>query len=367
MSEIASQLPTEPIVHERTRAEGLTDLVVSAPDGAEIARYTVNLRDHRAPDATHSPRIARWEDCRYGGMVCLNDNQFVGREWSTNRDPGLFAPARLDVAGWVATMKRAGMRYAVLTVRHTSGFLLWDSPTSGFDVAASPCGTDVVADFVQECRRQGIAPGIYYCLWGHEKSLLPHANARPVILAQLHELASRYGEIAVFWIDMQLWAPADLPAQDIYDLLRNLQPDTVVLFNQHVQDGTKIAYFPTDALNGELMVPPAEGHQAVRQFDGRSCYLPFEFEPVSQRRSVGFATPIGDVGVWFTNAAGQGFEESRPMPVEVLFEWIRQGFRRGAANVLLSLGPDPTGAMRPHDTAQREELGQRPREARLTA
>ena len=30
------------------------------------------------------------------------------------------------------TMKQAGMKYAVLTARHTSGFLLWDSATSEF-------------------------------------------------------------------------------------------------------------------------------------------------------------------------------------------------------------------------------------------
>ena len=59
---------------------------------------------------------------------------------------------------------------------------------------------------------------------------------------------------------MMNWAPPDLSTQEIYDALKSLQPNAVVMFNQHVQDGTKINYFPTDVVNGELVPPPATGH-----------------------------------------------------------------------------------------------------------
>ena len=68
------------------------------------------------------------------------------------------------------------MDHAVLTVRHTSGFLLWDSPTSEHDVAGSGNPADVVKLYVEECRRQELQPGIYYCLWGGKFN--PHPNAR---------------------------------------------------------------------------------------------------------------------------------------------------------------------------------------------
>ena len=134
-------------------------MTVTYPDGKEVVRYTVNLKDHHQPETEKTPRIARWESWRYGGFVCFNDNQFTDTKFSKNKDPRLFNPASLDVAGWVAAMKKAWMKYAVLTARHTSGFLLWDSLTSGLDVGASPCKTDLVEAWVRECRRQGIVPG----------------------------------------------------------------------------------------------------------------------------------------------------------------------------------------------------------------
>ena len=76
----------------------------------------------------------------------------------------------------------------------------------------------------------------------------------------------------------------------------------------------------------------------------KQYYLPFEFEPVSQRRiSKGTTTPIGAVGAWFTYGEGKGFEVSKPIETKVLFDWIKQAYDRGAANVLLSLAADHTG------------------------
>jgi hypothetical protein len=135
--------------------------------------------------------------------------------------------------------------------------------------------------------------------------------------------------------------------------------------NQHIQDGQKINYFPTDVMNGEVVVPPAGGHQPLRTVNGKQYYLPFEFEPISQRISKGTTTPVGAVGAWFTYGEGKGFEVSKPIEVKVLFDWIKQAYDRGAANVLLSLAADHTGSMREDDVKQLEELGKMLREAKL--
>jgi hypothetical protein len=289
--------------------------------------------------------------------VCFNTNQFTGDELCRTRNPKVYNPAALDVRTWVDAMTMAGMRYAVLTTRHTSGFLLWDSATTDYDVGSSGNTTDVVKAFANECRRQGIAPGFYYCMWGGEWE--PAPDARAVILAQLYELASNYGEIPYFWIDMMNWAPKDLPTQEVYDLLKNLQPNTIVIMNQHIQDGTTIKYFPTDILNGEVQLPPEKGHQPLREVNGSKYYLPFEFEPVSQRRDAAqsvAATPMGP-GVWFTYGDGQSFPASRPFPCEGLCDWIRQAYARGTSNVLLSLASDHSGRMREEDVEQLRRLG----------
>ena len=354
----------EPTVVEKKLDNGLTELRVVSDTSNNIATYKVDLKNHHYPATNDSGIIKQWENYRFGGFFCFNDNQFAGTECPKNKDANLYNPTQLDITGWATTMKNAGMKYAVLTVRHTSGFLLWDSVTSEFDVAASSNKTDVAGEFVKECRQQGIAPGFYYCLWGG--TWMPNPNARAIILAQLHELATSYGEISYFWIDMGNWRPGNLSPQEIYDAIKNEQPNAVVILNQHIQDGRKINYFPTDVMNGEVTVPPVGRHQPFRKVNGKQCYLPFEFEPVSQRiSSRGTTTPLGPVGVWFTYGAGKGFPVSQLIPVNVLFDWIKQGYDRGTANVLLSLAADHTGKMRPDDVKQLEELGKMLRKAGL--
>lgn len=219
--------------------------------------------------------------------------------------------------------------------------------------------------YVQACRRQGIVPGIYYCLWGGKACSvtgnreIPEARAH--ILAQLYELATRNGPIPYFWIDMKNWAPQDLSAQEIYDLLKNINPQTVVLLNQHIQRGTEIKYFPTDVLNGEMMMPPESGHQALRELKGQRYYLPFEYEPCSQHQPGPEWKNNADYGnyVWFTYGKERDFTPSQAFPVEKLHQHITEAYERGTANVLLSCAPDHTGRFREEDVKQLIELGRR--------
>jgi len=106
----------------------------------------------------------------------------------------------LNFDSMMKTFQDAGVKYAVLTTRHTSGFCLWDSKATEFDVAKSPFKKDVVRMFVNACRKYNIKPCLYYCLWGSKdwnpanwnpiiKSELNHTTPKKVILQQLTELA----------------------------------------------------------------------------------------------------------------------------------------------------------------------------------
>jgi alpha-L-fucosidase len=351
----AAQLcAVEPTVQE-TREGNHSVIKIKAPDGGEKV-YRIDLSPRHSPASEKTEILKKWESYRLGAFICFNTNQFTGEELCKIRDPKIYNPSQLDVAGWVATFKAAGMKYAVLTTRHTSGFLLWDSATTDLDVAQSGNKTDVCKEFVKECRRQGLIPAFYYCLWGG-KDWNPDPNARAIILAQLYELATQHGEIPYFWIDMKNWAPTDLSTQEIYDCLKFLQPDCVVEFNQHIQDGKKIAYFPTDVLDGELTPPPATGHNPLRTVGDKKYYLPFDYNLVSQSRAGGYAyDPLGP-SCWFTYGDGRNFTPSHPFPAEALAQQVRLGYKRGASNVLLATAPDHTGRMRPEDAKQLRRLG----------
>jgi alpha-L-fucosidase len=344
----------EPEVRE-TRDGSNSTIHVKASDGVETT-YRIDLSPSHSPASEKTELLRKWESYRFGAFVCFNSNQFTGEELCNARDPKIYNPDQLDVAGWVATFKAAGMKYAVLTTRHTSGFLLWDSATTEFDVAHSGNTTDVCKEFVNECRRQDLIPAFYYCLWGGKDSN-PHPNSRAIILAQLYELATQFGEIPYFWLDMKCWGPADLSTQEIYDCLKSLQPNCVVEFNQHVQNGSQIAYFPTDVVDGELTLPPPSGYNPLRTVDGKTYYLPFDYNLVSQRRTGGYGyDPLGP-SCWFTYGEGRNFMPSYPFPVEGVAKQIKLGWKRGAANVLLATAPDHTGRMRPDDAQQLRQLG----------
>jgi hypothetical protein len=102
-----------------------------------------------------------------------------GCHWQIDSLPPLseFEPRQLDIPGWVSAAKSFGARYLVLAAYHAGGFALWPTnatvPGHGryaYSTAfsAGPWveqhGRDIVAEFVAECRRQGILPGFYVIL-----------------------------------------------------------------------------------------------------------------------------------------------------------------------------------------------------------
>lgn len=316
------------------------------------------------PAGSRNETIAEWEDLNFGAFVHFNDNSCIDTEISRNTDPGVFNPVNLDFDTIMAVFKKAGIKYAVLTTRHTSGFCLWDSRFTGFDVAVSPYNKDVVKMFADACRKYEIKPCFYYCLWGNEdwlpskwnpllKKELELTTPKEIILGQLAELAQNYGEIYEFWLDMQCWADTSLSAQEAYNLIKGINHETIVHFNQHVQDGSKINYFPTDILNGEERIPPPAGHDPDRVVEGKEYYLPFEYEITSQRNdSITLGNGLMKGSVWFT------YPQSNFYPVDSLFRFIRQSFERGGSNILLSTAPDKTGTYRKADRDSLIRLGQ---------
>ena len=159
------------------------------------------------------------------------------------------------------------MKYGIITARHTSEFCLWSSKVNPCNAMASPIKTDVLRTFFEESRRRGFRPGIYYCMWGGKafcnwrgKGWKPNSNPKKQILAELDELCTGYGPVAAWYLDMLSWGPDDLSAQEIYNFIRQRQPDSIIHFNQFIGDGQKIVYFPTDVLNGEVHLPPPAGH-----------------------------------------------------------------------------------------------------------
>ena len=358
--------------HETNRREFCCQTAVAASSAACAVLDAVRARCDekerqsrgRLPKRTFEPAtertaaIAHYEKLRFGMFVHYTINTFLDKPfWETLRgplpSPRIYAPTKLDVDQWIATAKEAQMRYAVLTAKHYLGFALWDSKHTDYDVAASRDRTDVVGEFVKSCRRHGLEPGLYYALGvdaAHKSRKKMnddqwYAHAR----SQITELLTHYGPIPVFWFD----AMGSVPQrrwQEIYDTIKSLQPDCLVITNHgHGSNGTRVRFWPTDVIAGERTLPPPEGHDPHISHDGKTYYIPMEVCDVS-------AVGTFSKG-WFWEPGEQIKEVQRELVP------LHRNTAARRANLLLNVTINRAGRI-PETTVQRlRELGRTIRSA----
>jgi len=149
--------------------------------------------------------------------------------------PGTFNPRKLNPEDWAVLAKLAGMKYVVFTTKHHSGFAMWDTKTTPFNVKRTPYKKDLLAEVVKAFRAQGIAVGFYFSPedfhWLHTNNklvqrrhpgVLPTENEGLMKLdrAQLKELATRYGPVDVWFLDG--------PGAGMRDVIWKAQPNAVI-------------------------------------------------------------------------------------------------------------------------------------------
>ena len=266
-------------------AAGLVVLTgISGP--AQAAQYAI---PHET-DAAREARMAWWTHDRFGMFIHFGLYSLAARhEWVKSVEPIAddvydakyfrnFNPKRLDAKAWARAAKAAGMKYAVLTTKHHEGFCLWDSKVTDYKSTNTPFGRDIVREFVDAFRAEGLKVGFYYSLldWHHpdytvdlvnhprkglswelyeqlrtgpdpEKALKPYRDAaaklnagrdmskyRQYMRDQITELLTNYGKIDILWYDFSFAdyptgkGRADWGSEELLTLTRKLQPGILV-------------------------------------------------------------------------------------------------------------------------------------------
>ena len=161
----------------------------------------------------------------------------------------LFNPDDLNTDQWADAAKSAHMSYGALTTKHHSGFCIWDTKTTDYNVMNSPLKRDVVKEYVNSFRKKGLHVMLYYSI------LDTHHKIRPgfitpekieMIKTQLTELLTNYGKIDAMIIDGwdAPWSRIsynDVPFEEIYRLIKSIQPDCLVM-------DLNAAKYPSEAL-----------------------------------------------------------------------------------------------------------------------
>lgn len=185
-----------------------------------------------------TPAQLQWHRDELAMFLHFGVNTFTNREWGDGTEsPSIFNPTALDARDWARAAKRGGFKSMVLTAKHHDGFCLWPTKTTTHSVAASPFrggSGDVVREFVNACRAEGLRPGLYLSPWDRNHPTYgdsPRYNQ--VYLAQMTELLTQYGQIAEVWFD---GANGEGPngKKQVYDWplffghVKKLQPDAVI-------------------------------------------------------------------------------------------------------------------------------------------
>jgi alpha-L-fucosidase len=198
--------------------------------------------------ADRQRRMKWWHDAKFGMFIHWGLYSVLGRhEWVMEME-GIpaqeyeqlarrFNPRPNAAREWARLARRAGQKYMVMTTKHHEGFCLFDTKTTDYCAPRQGPGRDLVREYVEAARAEGLRVGFYYSLmdWHHPDGARcatdEPARRRFVeyIHTHLRELLTNYGKIDVLWYDVS-W-PLDAKgweSERMNKMVFELQPDIIV-------------------------------------------------------------------------------------------------------------------------------------------
>lgn len=154
--------------------------------------------------------------------------------------PKIFNPKKFDPDEWATLAMLAGMKYVVFTAKHHSGFCMWNTKTTEFNIMNTPFNRDILKEVLEAFRKHGIATGLYFSpedfhflyenhipvgrLQNPQHYPVNNHGLMALDKAQIKELLSNYGKIDILFFDG--------PAEELREFAWELQPDMVVTRGQ---------------------------------------------------------------------------------------------------------------------------------------
>jgi alpha-L-fucosidase len=197
-----------------------------------------------------------WHAAKFGMFIHWGVYSVYGRhEWvmemegiaatEYEKTAKLFTPKANAARDWARLAKRAGMKYMVMTTKHHEGFCLFDTKTTGYCAPRQGPGRDLVKEYVEAARAEGLRFGFYYSLmdWHHPDGARCSEDeaARRRFVDYIHthirELMTNYGKIDILWYDVA-W-PLDAKgweSEKMNEMVFKLQPD-IIVNNRNKLDG----------------------------------------------------------------------------------------------------------------------------------
>jgi len=195
--------------------------------------------------ADQTRRMQWWHEARFGMFVHWGLYSVLGRhEWAMEQE-GIpvaeyeqlakqFTPKPNAARAWAKLAKQGGMKYVVMTTKHHEGFCNFDTKLTDYCAPKQAAGRDLVAEYVEAARAEGMHVGFYYSLmdWHHPDGARCATDeaARRRFVDYIHghvrELCSNYGKIAILWYDVAWPLTAEgWESEKMNKMVRELQPE----------------------------------------------------------------------------------------------------------------------------------------------
>ena len=221
-------------------------------------------------DETEEKKIERlswWQNARFGMFIHWGlYAQAARHEWVKKNERiseedyqkyfEMFNPDLFDPVEWAKKAKAAGMKYAVITTKHHEGFNMFKSDYTDYNIMNTPYGKDIIKEWVEAFRSQGLGIGFYYSLidWHHPEYTIDRvhpqsANSqeeydelnkdrdmsiyREYLKNQVSEILTNYGKIDILWLDFSFPGEFgkdrdDWGSVELLKMVRELQPEIIV-------------------------------------------------------------------------------------------------------------------------------------------
>jgi alpha-L-fucosidase len=316
-------------------------------------KQNLNAEQPPALPKPYPEHLQWWAESRFGIFIHWGPVSLKGTEisWSrANSNPKCpnhgeipvevydnlfrqFNPTNFNAGQWVDIARSAGAKYIVLTAKHCDGFLLWHSRASDYNISQSPFKRDVCDELAKAARRQGIRIGWYFSpMDWRDPDFRTELNAAFLgrMQQELRELLSMYGRIDLLWFDWDAREPLYNQPQT-YQLVKHLQ--SRIIINNRLDLGIGDSDRKILSTNADYYTP----EQTVGAYDDQR---PWESCMTISRKNQ-----------WAWGGSDDGVKSFRAC-LEMLIQCVG-----GDGNLLLNIGPMPTGEIAPEQVERLKQIG----------
>ncbi len=220
-------------------------------------------------------RLSEWTEARFGMFIHWGlYAQAARHEWVKKRERisdedyqkyfEMFNPDLFNPADWAKKAKAAGMKYAVITTKHHEGFNMFSSEYTDYNIMNTPYGKDIIKEWVDAFRAEGLGIGFYYSLidWHHPEYTIDRIHPqsaktqeaydelnkdrdmgvyREYLKNQVSEILTNYGKVDILWLDYSFPGTFgkdrdDWGSVELIKMVRDLQPEILINDRSDLKD-----------------------------------------------------------------------------------------------------------------------------------